>query len=237
MAKRYRLLKDLPNAKTGTILIQENTSFLINKDDFGKTFTLTKEVVENSPEWFEEVNDRVEVRDLVFQRDSGGCAVYQLKVSSVIPEKILPVIFSMIQEVLNATNFELIVDSHKPFPTPPPLREDVVEDKPIVGTKFYIYGDRSNICHVNTVTDIPNNQYVYLTKYGRLSFKELKAKINSGELTLILPVKSERTYTLQELEEAFNAGRKGKMVGQIMTGEQTKRYDFSTFTDYKNTIL
>ena len=57
--KRYELLKDLPNMKTGR-LIEWDGIYYSCMDDMGEYFKLIPEAVENNPLWFREIKENKE---------------------------------------------------------------------------------------------------------------------------------------------------------------------------------
>lgn len=113
MSKKYRLLKDLPEAKAGDIYVNQG-----NSDRYQNEYTLTQKSpviehnsyfkwqVENNPEWFEEVKDkqvRITVKDFYFiQEDNHGYCYYNIKVDRLLsPTQDVPVIKKAIDYCLN----------------------------------------------------------------------------------------------------------------------------------------
>lgn len=59
MTKRYRLKKDLPDIKAGDIFQNFTGKYYVSSpSNFFYGYTYPKEVVENSPDWFEPIEDR-----------------------------------------------------------------------------------------------------------------------------------------------------------------------------------
>ena len=54
MEKKYRVKKDLPGVKVGTIFISSNGNFYC---DVPRNIIINNNVFEHSPEWFEEVKE------------------------------------------------------------------------------------------------------------------------------------------------------------------------------------
>jgi len=109
MSKRYRLLKDLPDAKAGTILSlggYEKDLYMYSGilDDGQEASWYVKSTVENNPEWFEEIHQpkeelkepelipfkdfakhcprysEIEVNKMMEDAFNGGQQIYQINV-------------------------------------------------------------------------------------------------------------------------------------------------------------
>jgi hypothetical protein len=115
MNKRYRLLKDLPDCKAGTVLEQENPYGLFMYcgafDGKEPDSWYIKDVVENNPEWFELIEEpqpkkeRVEVNSLnLHDRFLGNTADtywYQFCASKPLDGTKFPLITKAIEQILN----------------------------------------------------------------------------------------------------------------------------------------
>jgi len=55
--KQYKTLKDLPQAKAGVILTLNNEGYYIDKR--WSFYSFSREIVEDTPEWFKEINNKV----------------------------------------------------------------------------------------------------------------------------------------------------------------------------------
>lgn len=61
MNRKFRLLKDLPGLDSGAIIVQDGENYIVNKDTPNEHY-FNKRIVENTPEWFEEVVDKKKIR-------------------------------------------------------------------------------------------------------------------------------------------------------------------------------
>src|SRR5687767_13592234 len=117
MSKKYKLLKDLPNAKAGAVYkITDSGTDYICYDLMGKRswdVSYPREYIENNPEWFELINDRIEVKDFFFEchnKYNGGD--YVVVLNSIIPEDKKQLIKQAIERVLNGDD-ECVFDIEK----------------------------------------------------------------------------------------------------------------------------
>jgi len=75
MSKRYRLLKDLPDVNEGAIAEWDASANAYKMEKTGAWVSphryhwLSKGTVEQSPEWFELINDRIEVLGFSFDKE------------------------------------------------------------------------------------------------------------------------------------------------------------------------
>lgn len=134
--KRYRLLKDLPEAKAGDIYFLENN----NGDTYVNEYTLIQKSpviehnsyfswqVENNPEWFELITeqpkeDKIKIE---IEKPHPDSKLILLSASTAIPEDKLPLIKQAIESVLNndAIGYWKTIDQINQ-----PIKEDETEVK------------------------------------------------------------------------------------------------------------
>ena len=115
MTKKYKLLKDLPNVKSG-VIFNPVSALAYATIGVGKWhIEYCNEIIENNPEWFQEVlpvsepvKDRIEVKDISFQQeDNSGYFYYVVKTSGYINHtQGIPLMKSAIESALNDTVVE-----------------------------------------------------------------------------------------------------------------------------------
>jgi len=101
MSNKYKLLRDLPDAQKGTIyVINKNGDMYTPAGEVSRSWS--KERVESYSDWWEEVNDRIEVIRYWYERDiDGGGAVWSLSTNKQFQADKFPAIRQAIERVLN----------------------------------------------------------------------------------------------------------------------------------------
>lgn len=104
MSKKYKLLKDLPNAISGEIYSQtDDCKNYINLNAMNTwDVCYPAEYVEQNPSWFEEVKEeRIEVQHFEPHRRNSSPNWYEIIVSKPIPEEKYSLIKEAIEKILN----------------------------------------------------------------------------------------------------------------------------------------
>ena len=118
MTKRYKLLKDLPGQKAGTVYVQHKASanrYYPEKEyengsliqDSQSIYGLLASDMQ-SKEWFDPLPDGIEILDFYLGSSNYDnntnliqCAFYSLKTNILIPKEKLPAIRNAIEFILN----------------------------------------------------------------------------------------------------------------------------------------
>lgn len=107
MTKKYKLLKELPGVPYGAIYTQENHDPNFFNTD-GKSYydRVSHYLIENNPEWFEEVKEQERIEVLIKGTGMAGefVAVHPMNRSCAIPKEKFPAIKQAIEDVLNQEN-------------------------------------------------------------------------------------------------------------------------------------
>lgn len=107
MSKKYRLLKDLPDAKSGTI-------FELDKEGDSYDYTATtgefcwyrRHFIENNPDWFELINERIEVGKIEYAVTFYG-HVIEVYTDKPTPKEKFPLIKQAIEAIINNDNLTM----------------------------------------------------------------------------------------------------------------------------------
>lgn len=78
--KRYKLLKDLPSAKAGTLFLQDRERGIYIQDGFGIS-SFDKSVVEGNDSWFEEIPSHPTKEEIATLRWNKGTLEYNELIS------------------------------------------------------------------------------------------------------------------------------------------------------------
>lgn len=98
-AKKYKLLRDVPDSKAGDIYIWDASQEAYYKDGNVLGSYWTDAYVENNPTWFQEVNEGVEVSNVQLWITKNNS--YGFNTSKPIPEDKLPLIKEAISKCIN----------------------------------------------------------------------------------------------------------------------------------------
>lgn len=136
MTKRYKLLKDYlgfnGNIPAGEILVNQkvgDSSYYIFVGEY-KSAGLIAQVVENNPDWFQEIKEsvRIEVREFWYEcKSTREGSEYCFEINVVIPKEKVPSVKKAIENVLNDEGNTTIGDMRKHFNLPMYTQEQLNE--------------------------------------------------------------------------------------------------------------
>lgn len=235
----YRLLKPMPGASAGMIFAPLDGDLIntIYREVSGRfRADYPKEYIENNPEWFEKVSDRIEVDAGIFNgfypKRTWPKGMYYFGTSEFITPEKFPAIKQAIEAVLNDEDRIPYSDNDRV--------EKLLAIADLLSRCWFFGGMKVETANERVIYGLLGDLKLFPTTEESISVRNKWNKYFEAYPWPTEHPPSNKKFTQQDIdkarEDAFNAGR----AGATFTAYEAKIFSqnclYKTFQDYLNSI-